>query len=128
MSEGYRGSTEPIPPMKTVRPTSINDKGEVVTDGGLMVGKVIRPDAQSVQTIDGIIDELRDEIHTLKLQRKWQKEAIQRVNAVLNKWHTEAPALDPLHRNGMSALVFRMVDEMQAALVHDDSGKEEDGK
>jgi hypothetical protein len=58
--------------------------------------------------------------------RKWQKEAIQRVNAVLNKWHTEAPALDPLHRSGMSALVFRMVDEMQAALVHNDSEKADD--
>jgi hypothetical protein len=102
---------------------TIQDDGNIVNKSGLIVGKVIRPDGQAIQTIDAMIDELRDEIHTLKLQRKWQRAAIRRVNAVLNKWHTEAPALDPLHRNGMSALVFRMVYEMQAALIHDDSEK-----
>lgn len=90
MTEGYRGSTEPIPAMKTVRPTSINDKGEIVTDGGLIVGKVIRADAVEVYlTIDAIVDGLRDEIHTLKLQRKWQKEAIQRVRALIEEWKND---------------------------------------
>ena len=110
MREGYRGSTEPIPAMKTVRPTSINDKGEIVTDGGLIVGKVIHADTRSVETIDAIIDGLRDEIHTLKLQRKWQKEAIQRVRALIEDWKN-----DDEHAGCAYALL--------AALVHDDSEK-----
>ena len=116
MREGYRGSTEPVPAIKTVRLTSINDKGEIVTCGGLIVGKVIYMDArpasgtgsmrglsrcsrcgkgtvppgqvcEACSTTDpaciycgGVghkpedcatpCDGLRDEIHTLKLQRR----------------------------------------------------------
>jgi hypothetical protein len=118
MREGYRGSTEPIPAMKTVRPTSINDKGEIVTCDGLIVGH-----ANAVETIDAIIDGLRDEIYTLKLQRKWQKEAIQRVRAVLAEWRAKDDLADEIGEGGWAPPLGPLADEVEAALIHDDSEK-----
>lgn len=58
---------------------------------------------------------LEDRVHSLELQRKWQKEAIQRVRALIEDWKN-----DDEHAGCAYALL--------AALVHDDSEKEDDRK
>jgi hypothetical protein len=102
---------------------TIQDDGNIVKKSGLIVGKVIRPDGQAIQTIDAIIDGLRDEIHTLKLQRKWQKEAIQRVRAVLAEWRAKDDLADEIGEGGWAPPLGPLAEEIEAALIHDDSEK-----
>ena len=118
MREGYRGSSEPIPAMKTVHPAGvISLMKESRIEADLRIAKSLS--AESGKSLPPAWEH----IEVLVRHRKWQKEAIQRVRAVLADWRAKDDLADEIGEGGWAPPLGPLAEEIEAALLHDDSEK-----